>query len=45
MKNVTYQRLDRKGSLTIAPHAARIAKAEGMIAHERSATMRIRKYS
>lgn len=45
MKNVTYQRLDRKGSLRIAPYAARIAHAEGMIAHERSAKMRINKYS
>lgn len=45
MKNVTYQRLERKGSLLIAPHAARIARAEGMVAHERSAEIRIRKYS
>jgi len=45
MKNVTYQRLDRKGSLMIAPHAARIAEAEGMIAHERSARIRIERYS
>ncbi len=45
MKNVTYQRLDKKGSLMIAPYAARIAHAEGMIAHERSAIVRIEKYS
>ena len=45
MKNVTYQRLDRNGSLTIAPYAARIAHAEGMIAHERSANIRMNKYS
>jgi sulfopropanediol 3-dehydrogenase len=45
IKNVTYQRLDRRGSLKIAPYAARIAHAEGMIAHERSANARIEKYS
>ena len=45
MKNVTYQRLDRNGSLRIAPYAARIAHAEGMIAHERSAKIRMDKYS
>ncbi len=45
MKNVTYQRLDTRGSLFIAPVAARIARAEGMIAHAKSAELRIKKYS
>jgi len=45
MKNVTYQRLDRKGSLTIAPVAGNIAHLEGMFAHERSTKARISKYS
>ena len=45
MKNVTYQRLEKVGSLNIAPIAGNIARAEGMIAHERSAKVRIRKYS
>jgi len=44
MKNVTYQRLDRRGSMMIAPYSARISHAEGMIAHERCVTMRLRKY-
>jgi sulfopropanediol 3-dehydrogenase len=45
MKNVTYQRLDRRGSLAIAPHAAKISNLEGMLGHERSVNARIEKYS
>ena len=44
MKNVTYQKLTKEGSLFIAPFAARIARAEGMIAHAKSAEIRIKKY-
>jgi len=43
MKNVTYQRLDPKGSLWIAPHAVKISQAEGMPGHERSARARLEK--
>jgi sulfopropanediol 3-dehydrogenase len=45
LKNVTYQWLDRRGSLTIAPFSAAIAKVEGMAAHARTAEVRIKKYS
>lgn len=45
MKNVTYQRLDKKGSLKIAPIAGNIANMEGMFAHEKSTLARIKKYS
>lgn len=45
LKNVTYQRLNKEGCLNIAPYAARISDAEGMIGHARSATVRIQKYS
>jgi sulfopropanediol 3-dehydrogenase len=44
LKNVTYQWLNRKGSLRIAPVAATIAKAEGMVAHARTAELRVKKY-
>lgn len=45
LKNVTYQWLSKKGSLTVAPVAAAIAKAEGMVAHARTAEIRVKKYS
>ncbi len=45
LKNVTYQWLSKEGSVKIAPIAGAIAKAEGMIAHTRTAEMRIKKYS
>lgn len=45
MKNVTYQRLDTRGSLWIAPHAAAISRLEGMEAHARSAEVRIKRYT
>lgn len=45
MKNVTYQRLNEGGSLTIAPVCEQVAGAEGMIGHAKSATVRIKKYS
>ncbi|MDA4117059.1 MAG: histidinol dehydrogenase [Thaumarchaeota archaeon] len=44
MKNVTWQRLTKEGSLRIAPPASRISRAEGMVAHERSALARIKRY-
>lgn len=45
LKNVTYQWLSKKGSLTVAPVAAAIAKAEGMVAHAKTAEIRVEKYS
>ncbi len=45
MKNVTYQWLSREGSMKVAPVAAAIANAEGMVAHARTAEIRLKKYS
>jgi sulfopropanediol 3-dehydrogenase len=45
MKNVTYQWMNKRGSLLVAPHAAKIARAEGMIAHALSAEIRVKKYT
>jgi sulfopropanediol 3-dehydrogenase len=44
LKTVTYQRLDRKGSVEIAGPAGRISAAELMLGHEITANMRIERY-
>jgi sulfopropanediol 3-dehydrogenase len=44
LKTVTYQRCTREGALTIAPHAARLADAEHMLGHSKTAYFRIDKY-
>jgi sulfopropanediol 3-dehydrogenase len=44
LKVLTYQRMSREGSRTVAPVAARISRLEGMEAHARTADIRLRKY-
>jgi sulfopropanediol 3-dehydrogenase len=44
LKTVTYQRMDRAGSLLMAPHCETISLAEGMEAHARTASVRLRRY-
>jgi sulfopropanediol 3-dehydrogenase len=44
LKNVTYQRMTKEGSIPVASVAANIARAEGMIGHAISAEKRIAKY-
>ena len=45
LKTVTYQRLTREASARIAPVAGRIARAEGMLAHEITAQLRVARYA
>jgi sulfopropanediol 3-dehydrogenase len=45
LKTVTYQWLSREGSNRVAPVTARICRLEGMLAHEATAELRLRKYS
>ena len=45
LKTVTYQRLTREASARIAPIAGRIARAEGMLAHEITAQLRVSRYA
>jgi sulfopropanediol 3-dehydrogenase len=45
LKTVTYQWLSREGSTRVAPVTARICRLEGMLAHEATAELRLRKYS
>ena len=45
LKTVTYQRMDRAGSLLMAEHCEREALAEGMVAHARTATIRLERYA
>ena len=45
LKTVTYQRLSREGSLQIAPRAAKISEAEGMMAHAYTARLRMNRYT
>jgi len=45
LKTVTYQRCTREGALAIAPHAGRLADAEHMFGHSKTAYFRIDKYS
>jgi sulfopropanediol 3-dehydrogenase len=44
LKTVTYQRCTREGALVIAPHAGRLADAEHMFGHGKTAYLRIDKY-
>ncbi len=44
LKVLTYQRMSREGSRTVAPVAARISRLEGMEAHARTADIRLKKY-
>lgn len=45
LKAVTYQWLTREGSNRVAPVAARMCHLEGMLAHEATADLRLRKYT
>ena len=45
LKTVTYQRCTRAGALAIAPHAGRLADAEHMFGHARTAYLRVDKYA
>ncbi len=44
LKTVTYQRCTREGALAVAPHAGRLADAEHMYGHGKTAYLRIEKY-
>lgn len=44
LKVLTYQRMSREASRTVAPVAARISRLEGMEAHARTADIRLGKY-
>lgn len=44
LKVLTYQRMSREGSRSVAPVAARISRLEGMEAHARTADVRLAKY-
>ncbi len=44
LKVLTYQRMSREASRTVAPVAARISRLEGMEAHARTADIRMGKY-
>jgi sulfopropanediol 3-dehydrogenase len=44
IKSVSYQRLDRHGSLRLAPVSARISRLEGMEGHARTSDVRMHKY-
>lgn len=44
LKTVTYQKLTREGSVAVAPRAASICRAEGMIAHALSSDLRLERY-
>ncbi len=45
LKTVTYQRMDRNGSLEMAHHCDVEATAEGMMAHARTARVRTERYA
>lgn len=45
LKTITYQHMDRDGSLEMAHHCDIEATAEGMMAHARTATVRTARYS
>ena len=45
LKTVTYQRCTREGALAVAPHAGRLADAEHMYGHGKTAYLRIDKYA
>jgi sulfopropanediol 3-dehydrogenase len=45
LKTVTYQKLTAEASQRIAPVIGRMCAAEGMLAHERTATVRVERYT
>jgi sulfopropanediol 3-dehydrogenase len=45
LKTVTYQWLTREGSNQVAPVAGRMCRLEGMLAHEATTDIRLRKYA
>ena len=45
LKTVTYQKLTTEASQRIAPVMGRMCAAEGMMAHERTATVRVERYA
>lgn len=45
LKTVTYQKLTEEASQRIAPVIGRMCAAEGMLAHERTATVRVERYA
>ena len=45
LKTVTYQKLTPEASQRIAPIIGRMCAAEGMLAHERTATVRVERYA
>jgi len=45
LKTVTYQRLTTEASQRIAPIIGRMCAAEGMLAHERTASVRVERYA
>jgi sulfopropanediol 3-dehydrogenase len=45
LKTVTYQRLTAQASQRIAPVIGRMCAAEGMLAHEATATVRVERYA
>ena len=45
LKTVTYQKLTSEASQRIAPVIGRMCAAEGMLAHERTATVRVERYA
>ena len=45
LKTVTFQHMDRAASVEMARHCDALASAEGMVAHARTATVRIERYA
>lgn len=45
LKTVTYQRMDRPGSMLMAEHCEVESLAEGMVAHARTASVRLERYA
>ena len=45
LKTVTYQKLTAEASQRVAPALGRMCAAEGMLAHERTATVRVERYA
>jgi sulfopropanediol 3-dehydrogenase len=45
LKTVTYQKLTAEASQRLAPVIGRMCAAEGMLAHERTATVRVERYA
>jgi histidinol dehydrogenase len=45
LRTVTYQRMNREGSLEMAPHCATVSLAEGMVSHARTAQIRTERWA